>query len=203
MTVQDSPNGSTMAAIATSGIPTARSVDHVGVNVADLGAAITFFTDVLGAQLLFEAGPFQDPEGQWMAEQLGVHPRAVLYLAMMRLGPTLNIELMQYKVPGVSARAAAFADPGAGHLAIYVDDIERAVAYLADQPGVSVLGQITKLEGELPNAGTSLIFVSTPIGVLLELICRSGSLPYERTTKARLVGPADNWHELKQEPQAK
>lgn len=202
MTIPDSPKRSTMGAVVTSGIPTARSVDHVGVNVPDLGAAIAFFTDVLGAELLFEAGPFQDLEGEWMAEQLGVHPRAILHLAMMRLGPTLNVELMQYHVPGNSPQPVTFADPGAGHLAIYVDDIEKAVAYLAKQPGVSVLGQITKLEGELPNAGTSLIFVSTPIGILLELICRSGSLPYERITKARLVGPADNWHALQQEPQS-
>lgn len=187
------------AGACPSGIPTARSADHIGINVRDLDASVAFFRDVLGAELLFRVGPFQDPEGDWMSEHLGVHPRAVLNLAMMRLGPTLNVELMHYELPENLGAQAGCADPGAGHLAIYVDDLEQAVAYLAAQPGVSVLGEITRLEGELPNAGTSLVFVSTPIGVMLELVTREGCLPYELTTKARLVGPATSWHATQEE----
>jgi len=41
--------------------------------------AITFITEVIGGELLFRGGgPFAFDEGNWMTENLEVHPRAVL-----------------------------------------------------------------------------------------------------------------------------
>ncbi|MBV8886414.1 MAG: VOC family protein [Chroococcidiopsidaceae cyanobacterium CP_BM_RX_35] len=44
--------------VHTAGIPTARNVDHVGLTVPDLNQALTFFVDVLGADVLWV-----EPEG--------------------------------------------------------------------------------------------------------------------------------------------
>lgn len=175
-------------------LPSARSIDHFGINVADLEASIAFFEDVLGARLLFRAGPFEDPDGDAMAERFGVPPRARAHLAMLHLGPNANIELVSFEGPGVDRRAPGDGDVGSAHLAIYVDDLDAAARRLALQPGVRLLGAPTVIGGDLPHAGTTLQFVSTPIGVRLELVSRAGPLPYEATTSARLWGPAPGWN---------
>ena len=41
---------------------------------------------------IFRAGPFADPEGDWMATQFDVHSRASTKLAMIRLGATQVVE---------------------------------------------------------------------------------------------------------------
>ena len=41
----------------------ARAIDHAGFTVPDLEQAITFFTDVLGAAVLWRSAPFSPVEG--------------------------------------------------------------------------------------------------------------------------------------------
>jgi glyoxylase I family protein len=50
--------------------------EHVALTVPDLAEAIAFFVDVLGCEHLYDMGPFSDPEGTWMTDNLDVHPRA-------------------------------------------------------------------------------------------------------------------------------
>src|SRR5947208_54207 len=45
----------------SAGIPGAHNADHFGVVVSNLDDALRFCTTVLGADLLWTAGPFQDP----------------------------------------------------------------------------------------------------------------------------------------------
>ena len=48
------------------------------------GAAATrFFAALLGAEPLYDLGPYRVDRGNWMADNIGVHPRAVL--SMQRL----------------------------------------------------------------------------------------------------------------------
>jgi catechol 2,3-dioxygenase-like lactoylglutathione lyase family enzyme len=80
------------------GIPTATNVDHLGVTVPDLKQAVGFFTEVLGAEFLFS---FQEGPGTSNPADLnkafGVPTDSKLQIAMLRLGPTLNLELMEYE----------------------------------------------------------------------------------------------------------
>ena len=64
-----------------AGIPTYDTVDHIGITVPDLEAAVAFFTDVLGAELWYREGPSEDPDGDEMWRELRVHPRASVRLA--------------------------------------------------------------------------------------------------------------------------
>jgi catechol 2,3-dioxygenase-like lactoylglutathione lyase family enzyme len=59
-------------------LPGLRGVDHIGFTVPDLEQATRFLVDVLGCEYLYSLGPFEHPESDWMAEHLGVHPRAVM-----------------------------------------------------------------------------------------------------------------------------
>ena len=175
------------------GIPTARNVDHVAYTVADLPAAVDFFVDVLGGELVYREGPLSR-EDDWMAEHLDVHPRAVADIAMIRLGPTCNVELFQYTAPDQRADPPRNHDVGGHHLAIAVEDIDAAVEYLAGHPGVEILGgPETIVTG--PIAGNRWTYLRTPIGITLELLSiPDGSLPYEKeTTARRYAGEQGGW----------
>ena len=85
----------------SQGIPGARNVDHIGVSVPNLDQAISFFRDVLGAEFLFrfDEGPGTENPAD-LEKTLGVDPTSTLHIAMMLLGPSLNLELMEYVTPG-------------------------------------------------------------------------------------------------------
>jgi catechol 2,3-dioxygenase-like lactoylglutathione lyase family enzyme len=178
------------------GVPTARSVDHVGFTVPDLDEAVRFFVHVLGCDLLYRTRGFSDPVGDWMTRHYGAHPRARLETAMLRCGPGANLELLAWGSPGPTpSPPRQFVAIGAAHLAIYVDDLRGAVAYLGAQPGVQVLGTRTVVTGE-SNEGTEFVFVRLPWGMCLELVRWPPLMPYCTSTVARLHAPAAAWREV-------
>ncbi len=160
------------------GIPTLRGQDHVGITVPDLEAAIRFFVDVVGCTLAMRFGPFRDDTGTFMADTLGVHPRAVVAeIALLRCGNGSNIELFQYSAPDQRDAIPKNSDIGGHHLAFYVDDIDAAVAYLVSH-GVRVLkGPLPVTEG--PAAGQTINYFLAPWGLQLELISYPRGMAYE------------------------
>jgi catechol 2,3-dioxygenase-like lactoylglutathione lyase family enzyme len=174
------------------GIPTARNVDHTAFTVPDLDEAIDFFVEVLGAELLYHFGPVGDPSGDFMSRQLNVDPKATCRFAMLRFGPVTNIELFEYDAPNQRREVPRNSDWGGHHLAIFVDDIEAAIAYLREQPGVTILGEPQLIE-EGPIAGNRWIYVLTPWGLQMEIMNQPPGAPYEKETAARRFGPATAW----------
>ncbi|MHA6761493.1 VOC family protein [Streptacidiphilus sp. PAMC 29251] len=174
-------------------LPGATNVDHIAYTVPDLDQAVAFFTRVLGAELLYREGPIQDRHGESMQLQLGVHPRAVAHIAMLRLGPVTNLELFGYDAPDQRQSLPANSDWGGHHLAIHVTDIDEAADHLARQPGVELLGAPRTIT-EGPIAGNRWLYFRTPWGMQMELVQAAQALPYETGTTARRYGPAPAWH---------
>jgi len=170
------------------GIPTLRGQDHVGVTVPDLKAAIDFFVDVVGCELITTFGPFRDDTGSFMADTLNVHPRAVVeQIALLRCRMGSNIELFQYSSPDERDAIPKNSDIGGHHLAFYVDDIEQAAAYLK-QRGVTVLaGPLPVTEG--PAAGQIINYFLAPWGLQLELISYPRGMAYEAQARTVLWTP--------------
>ncbi|NUT97512.1 MAG: VOC family protein [Saccharothrix sp.] len=173
-------------------IPGARAVHHVAYTVPDLDQAVRFFVDVIGAELVYELGPVEDPDGDWMTRKLGVDPKASAHIAMLRLGPVTNLELFEYTAPDQRRELPRNSDWGGHHLAIHVEDVDAAVAYLRDQPGVTVLGEPETIE-EGPITGDRWVYFTTPWGMQLELINLPPGAPFEQTTDARLYTPGVPW----------
>ncbi|AXL92226.1 glyoxalase [Streptomyces sp. CB09001] len=174
------------------GIPTATNVDHIGWTVPDLDEAVAFCVDVLGGEEIFRAGPFADPVGDWMTTQFDVHPRASTTVAMVRLGPTQVVELLAWESPDGPGEWPRTSDAGATHLAIHVGDVEAAMAYLKAH-GCVACGEPVLL-ADVPQAGITILYVRTPIGLYLELVSHPGGvLPYEESTSARLLPRAVEW----------
>jgi catechol 2,3-dioxygenase-like lactoylglutathione lyase family enzyme len=166
------------------GVPGIRNVDHLAYTVADLDAAVGYFVDVLGAELLYRA-PRQDLAVDGLAAALGVPASGTVERVALRMGPTDNVELYRYRVPGARTVPPRNSDVGGRHLAIYVDDVDRAADYMAACPGTTVLGTPETIT-DGPIAGDRWVYVRTPVGLHVELVrMPDGSLPYEAGTAAR------------------
>ncbi|GHF67282.1 glyoxalase [Streptomyces mashuensis] len=176
---------------ARPGVPGVRAVHHVAFTVPDLDEAVAFFTGVLGAETAYRTGPVADPDphGDWMRRQLGVHPRSTAHIAMLRLGPTLNLELFEYSGPDRRRRMPGNSDWGGHHLALWTDDFDASVRRLTAVPGVRMLGEPQQVN-EGPIRGTRWVYLATPWGLHLELVHAPDGLPYEQHTAVRLFRPA-------------
>ena len=176
-----------MSVARADGIPSMVGVDHIGMTVPKLQDGIDFFTKVLGCQYVYTAGPFADPKGKWMETNLAVDAGASTTLAMVRCGPTQNIELFQYDANDQVKTPMKNSDVGGFHLAFYVTDLKQAVDYLKTVPGVQVLGDPTPVSGQ-PNGGETFVYFKTPWGANMELLTYPKGLDYEKTTDKRLFG---------------
>jgi catechol 2,3-dioxygenase-like lactoylglutathione lyase family enzyme len=171
---------------------TAQNVHHVGLTVPDLDEAVEFFVDAIGCDVLYRKGPFGDPDGDSMERRLDVHPDATASLAMLRCGPTMNLELFEWAAPDQDETAPKNSDIGAMHLGLQVEEIDAAVTALADRNDVTMLdGPHTNDDG--PTAGLTYVYCRVEWGLYLELLESPGRMPYADNTDERLYGPAPSW----------
>jgi catechol 2,3-dioxygenase-like lactoylglutathione lyase family enzyme len=144
---------------------TVQRMEHVGVVVDDLAAAIEFFV-LLGLELEGEAS-VEDPAVDRVVGLEGVRTD-VAYVRPP--GGGAGLELIRFRSPaydGETRHAQANA-PGLRHLAFVVDDLDGAVA------GLRARGH--ELVGEVETFGNAyrLCYVSGPEGIIVELAAKVG-----------------------------
>lgn len=167
-------------------LPGLRGVEHVGLTVPDLDAAVRFFVETLGcvpvmAELSLDAG------ADGLVAMLDVDPVACARLRFLRCGHGTNLELFEYEAPDQATRLPRNSDHGGHHLAFYVDDMGAAVAWLRAR-GVEVMGEPERV-AEGPSAGTSWVYFRAPWGLQLELVSYPAGKAYERQPGVRLWHP--------------
>jgi glyoxylase I family protein len=168
------------------GLPGLRGVEHIGFTVPDLDEATDFFVDVIGCEFVYSLGPYRSDEN-WMAEHLGVHPRAVIReLRFFRCANGPNFEIFQYDAPDQQPTPPRNSDVGGHHLAFYVEDLDAAVAHLRAR-GVTVLGEPTSSKG--PADGQRWVYFLTPWGMQLELVSFPRGKAYEENAPVVLWQP--------------
>ena len=161
------------------GLSGLRRVDHFGFTVPDLDEARAFLVDVLGCEYLYSLGPCGHEDSDWMAEHLNVHPRAVMRRnSFFRLGDQVIFEVFSYEAPDQSPTPPRNSDVGGHHVALYVDDLDTAVAELR-QHGVRVLGGPTASSGA--HEGQRWIYFLSPWGMQFELV----SYPHGKAVQHR------------------
>jgi catechol 2,3-dioxygenase-like lactoylglutathione lyase family enzyme len=158
------------AAIANASVTrapvTISTVDHTGITVSSLTEALDFWVEVLGFRHLytwkFENTPF-------IENLVGVRG-ADLALAMVE-GYGHRIELLEYQAPAdrkvIKPRSC---DVGSVHIALYVDDMDVALARVAGAGWIPVSEPQTVVGGE--RDGLRLVYVRGPDGVTLEFLQR-------------------------------
>ena len=159
------------------GLPGLRRLDHVGFTVPDLDEATRFLVDVLGCDYLYSLGPFAD-DGDWMAEHLNVHPRTTMVEnRFFRLGGQTMLEVFHYDAPDRQDRPPRNSDVGGHHIALYVDDLDAAVAHLRSA-GVTVCGEPTASKGH--HEGQRWVYFLAPWGMQFELVSYPDGKAWDR-----------------------
>ncbi|WP_282852104.1 VOC family protein [Gulosibacter sediminis] len=168
-------------------LPGMHGTDHIGITVPDLDEAEDFFVRVLGGTLIYTLGG-KRADDDWMLRQIGVHPRTVIEeIRFIRLGNGSNIELFKYDAADGQRPQPSNSDIGGHHLAIYVDELDAAVAYLRAE-GIEVMGEpVASAEAA---AGQRWVYFRSPWGMQFELVSFPGGKAYERDAAARLWHPA-------------
>lgn len=168
------------------GIPGMRGTDHIGFTVPDLDEAERFLVDVLGAEHIYTLGAKQ-ADDDWMALHLGVHPRTVIReIRFYRLGNGSNLETFHYDSADGQNPQPSNSDIGGHHLAIYVDDMDAAVAHLRAH-GVQTMGEPTA--SKQAAEGQRWVYFRSPWGLQFELVSYPGGKAYERDASRTLWHP--------------
>ena len=144
---------------------TIQRMDHVGIVVDDMAAAIAFFVD-LGLKLVGEASV----EGGWVERIIGVEDVRSDIAMLETADGHSRIELSKFRSP-----ATFPGDPhaptntlGLRHMAFIVDDLDTIVARLRDR-GVELVGTVEQYENSY-----RLCYVRGPEGVIVELAQQLG-----------------------------
>ncbi len=154
--------------------PQFLAVDHISWTVPDLENALAFYRDVIGATELYRMGPLDAadlPVGEdgrdWMASHVDV-AGARLTLAMLQIAPNMKFQLVQYDKPADRRQQLPRnCDRGGHHLALQVDDVEKAIAYL-EAHGCKAMDIIHIDSG--PLAGKKNVYMTDPFGHSLEIV---------------------------------
>jgi glyoxylase I family protein len=170
-----------------AGLPGLRGADHFGFTVPDLDEAERFLVDVLGAVPVYTLGA-KRADDDWMTTQLGVHPRTVIReIRFYRLASGTNLEVFQYDAADGQAGPPRNSDIGGHHLALYVDDLDAAVAHLRAHD-VDIMGEPVASAGA--SAGQRWLYFRAPWGMQFELVSFPGGKAYEADAPVRLWHPA-------------
>ena len=165
--------------------------DHVGLTVPDIDEAVAWFRDVMGASAPLSFGPISDPTGTLMHDLLGVDPRAVIdRITVLRIGRSANIELFQYEAPDQRQTHPRNSDWSGHHVAFYVTDIDRAVAYMESKGVQKFLGPFSLTDG--PAAGQTINYFKTPFETYIELISYPNGMAYDVPGVKPLWSPKQN-----------
>jgi len=159
-------------------LPGLTGVDHIGFTVPDLEQARIFLVDVLGCEYMYSLGPFRHGDSEWMVEHLAVDARAVMErLHFFRCGGQAIFEVFQYSAPDQDTDQPRNSDIGGHHVALYVEDLDAALAFLHEQ-GLTVLGEPTASKG--PSEGQRWVYFLSPWGMQFELVSYPGGKAFDR-----------------------
>lgn len=126
-------------------------VDHIGILVTDLDAALRFYTDTCG----LVAGPIETRE------------QPPIRRCCLRIGET-ELELIEARDPEQTMmRLLPHRDPGVYHVGLRVDDVDAAAAELAAR-GVPLADQIR----EGAEMRIQYLHPDAAQGTMIELVTR-------------------------------
>jgi catechol 2,3-dioxygenase-like lactoylglutathione lyase family enzyme len=155
-------------------IPRLTGIEHIGLTVPSIDDATRFFTDVTGAETLYDVGPFESPD-DWMAAHLAVHPRSrINKVRVLRVANGPVLELFEFTAPDQNTAMPKNSDYGGFHLAFYVEDMDAALVALKVHAVEIQSGPVVMTEGA--SAGLAWLYFKAPWGQQLELVSYPGGI---------------------------
>jgi catechol 2,3-dioxygenase-like lactoylglutathione lyase family enzyme len=144
---------------------TVERMDHVGVVVDDLEAAVDFFVE-LGLERLGGGSV----EGEWVDRIVGLEGVRSEFAFVQTPDGHGRLELIRFHTPPAQGgeREAPANTFGIRHLTFAVDDIDDSVARLQAR-GAELVGEVVRYEDMY-----RLCYVRGPAGIIVELTERIG-----------------------------
>jgi catechol 2,3-dioxygenase-like lactoylglutathione lyase family enzyme len=146
-----------------------RSLNHIGVSVADIDAAIRWYQDVLGFRLF--AGPTEvsidSAAGEQAHDVLGTVFRK-MRIAHLTTGSGVGVELFQSIDPRHERRETAveFWKSGVFHFCVTDPDIEALAAKIVATGG----RRLSKIWNDRPSSNEHrMVYCQDPFGTLIEI----------------------------------
>jgi catechol 2,3-dioxygenase-like lactoylglutathione lyase family enzyme len=147
-------------------------INHVGISVGDIDRAVEWYRDVLGFEVLVEAGThtLSTANGERRKDVFGPRWRE-MRLAHLATPSGIGVELFQF----VDPPSTPVEDPfeywrhGIFHLCVTVEDLESTLGLLRAADGV------VRTEIHTVRPGTRVVYCEDPWGTIIEL--SSGTYP--------------------------
>lgn len=142
-----------------------QRMDHVGIVVEDLAAAIAFFVE-LGLELQGEGSV----QGGWVDRVVGLEGVRASIAMMQTPDGHGRIELAKFHAPssGGGERQAPANIPGIRHITFAVDELDDVLARLQAH-GAELVGEVERYEDIY-----RLCYIRGPEGIIVELAQRIG-----------------------------
>ena len=142
-----------------------KKLEHVGIVVNDLPAAIDFF-----AELGLEPGGTGQVEGEWVDRIIALDGTKAELVMLRTPDGHGEIELVKFHSPPTQTgdSHAPANTPGLRHLAFLVEDIDAVVAGLRAR-GTELVGELVRYENSY-----RLCYVRGPEGIIVELAEKIG-----------------------------
>jgi catechol 2,3-dioxygenase-like lactoylglutathione lyase family enzyme len=135
---------------------TELTAHHVGITVADLGRAVSFYADTFDLDVITEFAV----GGEAFADAVDVAGATGSFAHLDADG--VRIELVEYDPEAAPVDPPQLNRPGAIHLGLSVEDLD---AFYAELDGVETLSRPRTTE-----SGTRILFVRDPEGNLIEVL---------------------------------
>lgn len=142
-----------------------RGIDHGGINVPDIDAAISFFVKTFGAKVESDTVPGAIPQ-EWKTAFNWRLSSELKRFVMIRLPDGSGIELFQYSGSEIDRTQPHEDDAAATHIALRTADIQASYQALKGS-GLKILNE------PITNAdGTQWFYFLTPWGSQIELVAK-------------------------------
>ena len=136
---------------------------HGGITVSDMDRSLRFYRDGLGLDVYFD----RILDGPYLPVVLGLRFDCIraVYLHIPGGG---YVELLEYQgIERLPARSRP-CDYGAGHLCLYVDDVEAMHGHLVEMGYQARSASVVDIT-QGPNAGARACYMTDPDGYAIEL----------------------------------
>lgn len=163
-----------------------KGIEHIGITVPDIDAAVEFLKNALDAELLYELiSENEEPmKGAETEQQLGI-PKGneIVRMSFLKIGNGPGLELFQFGNTA-SRDAVALNDFGLTHFSVYVDDIDAA-ANQFEKAGGKLLSKPHALAGIEDGERNRGVYGKAPWGSLIELISLKDGLKNKTLNEKR------------------
>ena len=139
---------------------------HAGITVQSMDVSLPFYRDALGMEVAFERVLGAD----YLRTVLGL-PLVNIRIVYLHIPGGGYVELLEYHGLETVPATSRPCDFGAGHLCLYVDDIDELFG-TAQAMGYRARSQFPVDITEGPNAGARSIYLLDPDGYAIELFQR-------------------------------